>query len=462
MTHYCRLEGLSVKTYHYKMIRILILIMNLFALPVFAQDNQLAVIRKIQGVENLPSSLSRQLEKSTLQIIARQPGLELLLSGADIPSQSPVDAIAIESEIGKNSKGYRLETRLLDLKSKKLINKASLNNIREEDLLRMYESALQNLFLPYEKARQEKLKEEKPVQLNPPVVAPKSVPSTTQLNLPDAHSLDFKKRVRELKFGVDDQIVKTVEQKELEEAKRRELKKLQETQSQFVKSSGGYLQKDLVPEQNKAKLTYPSRHRFGIGYDMRSVQSISDLIDTSINASLMTLSGTGHFPFLWEGKLAGTYELSLSRAASAPAEVPMLYGGGAYLSYLRPLWEVSAGLFQDNTFFINLENQGQGLTPFTVTTIWMRVKSEFTLDIYGEWLIGTSYGIPVQSASNYSPVSQSNSWSGSHIQVSVSPPIRYGKFDMNVAFEQINLNSQGERPLTLNDSRIAFSVRRSL
>jgi hypothetical protein len=426
-----------------------------------AQDRRLAVIRKIQGSEVLPSNLSRQLEKSTLQIVVKQPELELLLTGGDTPSQSLVDAIAIEGEIGKNSQGYSIETRLVDLKTKKLISKASLDNIREEDLLRMYESALKSVFEPFEKAYLEKTN---PVPPPPPAVirpVQKKNPTSTQVNLPDSVTQDFRQRVRDLKMGVDDKIVKTISQKELEEANRKEQLK-QGAQSEASKSVNGYSEEKLNSQEGVRGISYPASHSFAFGYENRSVNSTS-FIDTSASASLVTLTGTGHFPLAYfSGKVAASYDLGLSRVASAPVEIPILYKFGGYATYLRKNWFISAGLYRDKSFFVNLPSPGGGLVGQDIDSSWMRLKTEFILDFKGPWTMTGAYGVPYQVTTNYSALKNAESWSGSHIHVSLSPPLTYKNFDMAVAFEKINLNSQGERPFTFNESRIALSVRRSL
>ena len=181
----------------------ILVVLVLFSQSVaFGKVTRLALIRKVQGLEQIPQSLGNQLERLTMLVVSKQPDYELLLSGTDTPTASVIDMVAVESEVGRTKEGFRIEARLLDIRTKKLITKASHDNIREEHLVRMFQAALESLFIPDEK--------NKPLEPDK-VVAPKpktavlpqekiNVPSTTQVKEPEAPTLDFKK-IKSLKNG---------------------------------------------------------------------------------------------------------------------------------------------------------------------------------------------------------------------------------------------------------------------
>lgn len=424
-----------------------------------AQDQRLAVIRKIEGIELISENLARQLEKTALQVTLQQSGLEVLLAGQNAPTQTNLDAVAIEGEVGKTRNGYRLETRLVDLKSKKLIGKAGLDGIREEDLIRMYESAVRRIFEPFEKEAKER-KAREPQERNPPPVIkpPAPQPSTTQVNTPDAKTLDFRKRVQDLKSGVDDQIDKALEEKA--EKKRAQVANAKKGSHSSLPAEVSTTDFPLKPEDLKKK--FDPSHRFSLGYNTRNITSIY-FVDTSTPASFLNVSAQGHFPLaVFDGKVAASYHLLYNRPVSVPMEIPDVYELGGHLTYLSSFWNLSAGLLRDTSFFVNLPSPGEGLQARTLTATYAQIKSEVTIDYKGPWVIGASYGSPMTVATNYSPLKEAKSWSGSHVMVSITPPYSYQKFNLHLQYEKTNLTTQGEIPFIFNDSRIGLSVRRSL
>lgn len=428
-----------------------------------AGENRLAVIRKIQGTEILPENLTRQLERSTLHITAQQPGFELLLADQSAPNQTNLDAVAIEGQVGKGPGGYRIETRLIDLKTRKLIGKAALDDIREEDLLRMYEGAIQRIFEPFVKAakeREKKLLEKNPRESVSPSEKPRKQPSTTQVNYPDPQTLDFRKRVQDLKMGVDENIAETNE-KTAAQAKQQN----KQPQSQMT-SSGGLpsqvSQADVPFPKVRPQKKFDPLHCFYTGYSSRTVNSIY-FVDTSTKATFLTVGAQGHYPLtFFDGKIAASYDLLYNRTISAPVELPDVYELGGYLSYLSSGWNVSGGILRDTNFFVNLPDPGAGLQTKTITSMWGQLKSEVTLDYKGPWIVSGTFGIPLMVSTNYSPLKKVNSWGGNMMNISVSPPYHYKNFFLNLEYEKLNITAQGERPFTLNDSRFALYIRRSL
>jgi hypothetical protein len=457
---------MTAKTTYYEWMKILFFVLILVKLSSFAmaQERRLIVIRGIQGAETLPPALSRQLEKITMQVVVLQPGLELLLSGTNSPTRSAINALAIEGEVRKAENGYRFETRLLNLKTNKLVNRSSLDQVREEDLLRLYESALNNLFDPLEKGssapRKASPKEKKDQDINP---APK-VPKTQPLNvINEIHpsAVDFREIVKNLKIGVDDQVSRKADENALEKKKDQDPKPLVTATIDRESPAAAISQKELSL-LSRASLSYPARHSFSFGYQNRSVNSIS-FIDTSTNATFLGIQGSGHFPWpYFNGKVGPGYELSIERPASTPVEIPMLYQLGGLISYFGKSWILSTGIYRDKTFFVNLPSPGEGLTSYSLDATWVRVKTALSLDFKRVWTIEGSFGLPLGIGSDYTALKGAKTWTGSYLQASVIPPWNYLKFHTALNVENINLATQGERPFTLNELRMGLSIRRSL
>src|SRR5690606_18010556 len=147
---------------------------------------------------------------------------------------------------------------------------ANLEGIRETDLLRLYEGALETLFIPFRKKPAENEPREKPesTAANRP---PRR--NTTFTRTPDRHSLDFKKRVRDLKFGVDKQIAEAKEENETKESEDEQKKRLPSPNSSLANTPSTVSEKDLDQEEFPAAKYYPMSYRFAAGLEMRSVYS---------------------------------------------------------------------------------------------------------------------------------------------------------------------------------------------
>jgi hypothetical protein len=428
----------------------------------FAQSKAFALIRKIQGVEELPSNVSRQLEKLTLQVVAKQPDYELLLSGNDTPTGSVVDMVAVESEVGRTKDQYRIETRLLDLKTKKLIRKASRDNIREEDLIRLFQGALESLFIADEK--NPKAQEQKPETKVPPIVPPNQQPktTTTQTNAPDNKSLDFRQRVLALQAGVDGEIAKTLEEKEQAQAGATKEAPKEQSPVMNVAATANASVAEVPFKKPVFGKNYEKKHTLFFGYDTRQNES-AYRIATSTKASLLTLKAQGHFPtsFL-DGKTAYSYDFAYSKIMSSPLPFAAPYQLGVYGTLLTDSYIGSFGLLRDSSFFANVSSPGAGLTAQNITATWFRLKNEFRFDVKGLWKIGINYGMPFQVETNYSPLKSAKKWSGNSMQFVITPPMAIKEWESALTFEKLVLSTQGDEQFTLNETRFGFYVRRSL
>jgi hypothetical protein len=439
-----------------------ILSFALLSAGVEADDKRLALVRRIQGLEQLPDSLSRQLRTITLMVVTKQKDYEVLLSGTDAPNSSIVDMVAVESEIGRKGRLYHIETRLLDVKLNKLISRASRDDIREEDLVRLYQGALESLFLPELKKKlpgsTNNKNDPNPSNENPTLK--KKLPSTTQFNQPNHSALDFKQRLRELKSDAEEGIAKVAEQEDAKKVEKKPKKESPPSIAAPIKAQLSFNDKPMKKE--KPKLALPSKHTLQAGYDSRQVDS-DYFTFTTAKVQLLTLKAGGHFPLsLFRGRVAGSYDLAYSKAISAPIELPILYQIGVYASWLNPDWNTSIGLNRESSFFSNLTSPGEGIQTQTVSTTWIKLKSQMLVEIRGVWELEASYGLPVMVETNYLPLKDADAWKGSNLHLAITPPHSYKKWKATLGFDKINLTTTGEQPFILNESRMALSVKRSL
>ncbi len=448
-----------------------LLVPALLATAVSAQEVRLAVIKQIGGIELLNQVLMRQIETSTLRVVSQQPGIELLLSGSSgAPDMTNIDAVAVEGEILKGSAGYRVEARLIDLKTKKLIGKASVDRIREEDLLRIYEGALQLAFEPFTKSRKQKKMPTPELKNFSPAKQPlssKNLPSTLQVAAPDETAIDFRELVRGLKSSVDKGVAKVSADRIAEKSKQAnesevQSKSLAESRSGESSLTAGTSRSELpklMPEATKAG--HLQRHRLSLGYNTREIFS-SFYVDSTVTASFLNLRADGRIPLLLKGRLGASYDLAVNRSMAVPAELPTLWHAGGFLSYLGDYVVIDGGFLRDTNFFMNLPAPGEGIVPKTIVTTHLLGRIELNFRLLGPWRIEGFYGVPMSVETNFSPLKKSTSWSGSYTRMAVTPPVSFLGIETNFAIERIALNSQGDNLFKLTDSRFAFSLQRSL
>jgi hypothetical protein len=421
-----------------------------------ASDKRLALVRRIQGLEQLPENLSRQLRTVTLMVVTKQKDYELLLSGSNAPTSSIVDMVAVESEIGRKGHFYRIETRLFDLKLKKLISRASRDNIREEDLVRLYQGALESLFLA--EVKKTSAPTNKDNKIDTPSNEKRKLPSTTHFSQPNHSALDFKQRLRELKNDTEEGITKVTEKKETVTAPEKP-KNESANISAIIKTNNLFNEKPFLKE--KTQPVYPTKYSLKAGYDSRQIDS-DYFIYTSTKVQLLTLKAAAHYPLLFKGRIAGSFDLAYSKAISAPIELPSIYQFGLYASWLNTDWNTSIGLNRDASFFANLPSPGEGLATQSIATTWLKIKGDILLTFKGIWELEWSYGIPIKVETNYAPLLDASKWQGASLHLAITPPLSFKKWKATLAIDKINLNTTGEQPFTLNESRMALSARRSL
>ncbi len=425
----------------------------------WSQENKLAIIRKIQGGEKISPLIMKQLEKISLQVVARQPQIELLLSPNDIPENTLLDIIAIESDITKETTGYRIESKLIDVRTKKLINSANLKNIREDDIQRLFESALQSLFEPWIKSLKKK-ESEKPIKSANTHNSVKKKNAKVVINQQqDAASIDFKQRVKDLKMGVDEKIDELHQEKKDENENRKNEQSSNLTQIASLKDSE--VQSNLSMNGAPKEIEFESKHKLNFTYDHRSIQSLS-LISTTTTSTLLNLNASGNQPIgLFNGIMGLSYEVSYARPISAPAEINNPYKIGFFGTYLGNKKDVSIGYVRESLFFINLPAPGAGLESEDVVINWLEFKWSQMIDYKGTWDLLISFASSLSTQTTYSPLKENENLEGQKYKLAVSPPFRYAKWATEASYEKITLNSQGDFTFTLNETRFALSARRS-
>ena len=422
-----------------------------------AEGNPYILLRPVQGIEQMPSTITRQLQRISLQIIAKQPGYDLLLSGADLPESSLVPVFAVEGQVSKSNGRFNIETRLLDIKSKKVVTKAARDDIREEDLIRLYQAALESLFIPDNKVipvKEETIPEKIEVKKNP--ITKKSIFTST----PDYPSIDFRKRILALQKNTDLAISEFKEDTKVQDDPSSE--KPVTPARGLASGQMSKLEAEVSPKPQGEMRKYPSNHKLGLGYSMISINS-EYYINTTTSIQAVALSARGHFPFSFaKGKMSFSYDGGYLKAVGSTVEAPPLYSLSPGISWLNPYVKIGAYLGYETSFFTNIDGPGKGLKVFSLNPISAKLKAEFNFNAFTKWDTELSYSHVLSADSDYGPLSSAKAWSGSGIKLSISPDYNYMNWHGVLSFEQKTLTSQGETTFSYNDTRAIFAIQRSL
>ena len=422
-----------------------------------ADGNPYILLRPVQGLEQMPATITRQLQRISLQIIAKQPGYDLLLSGADLPESSLVPVFAVEGQVSKSNGRFSIETRLLDIKSKKIVTKAARDDIREEDLIRLYQAALESLFIPDNKVipvKEETIPEKIEVKKNP--ITKKSIFTST----PDYPSIDFRKRILALQKNTDLAITQFKEDAQVQEEPNSN--KPSTPARALASGQPSKLEAEITPKPEGESRKYPSNHKLGFGYSMISINS-EYYINTTTTIQAITLNAQGHFPFAFaNGKMAFSYDGGYLKAVGSTVEAPPMYSLSPGISWLNPYVKIGAYLGYETSFFTNIDSPGKGLKVFSINPISAKAKAEFDFYAFTRWDTEISYSHVLSADSNYGPLASATAWSGSGIKLSVSPGYNFMNWHGALSFEQKTLISQGETTFSYNDTRVLFAIQRSL
>jgi|GEM_PF-5328691 len=435
---------------------------------VFSEDKIFALLKPIQGNSQLPSVILTQLQKIGIQYVATKKEFILLLGGAEAPSSAVVDVISIESEITKNNNVFDIEIRIFDLKRKIILNSAILKNIREEDLLRMYRSAIEKVFT--ERVIVSPEKNSPPGQtpkVIPPPIKPSTPPATTpevQTSTPNTEQIDFKKILQGLKSEIAVSLKKESEKNSEKKSKDEEKKKQNTIQANELTPQEP--SPDQIVEKKEAEKEglpfLPRQYLLEVGYQSRA-QENRDLIITKASAKFLTFRAQITQPLrIFRQKFGLEFPIYFYRALSTPADLPIQYLIGAKIYYqLQPI-KPSLSLERENSFFFNVTNAGAGLKAASIETVWLKAAAEYqhkkkvNLKVFGE------LGTPFMVKTGYQPVKNATNWSGLSTKLKITSPLLDTGWESSIMYETTKLETTGVRLFSLTETRFSILFGRSL
>ena len=442
------------------LLKLLVLFITLNSSLSFSQSagtQPFALARKPKGIEAVPTQIRDRFERLGLQVVLKQKGYQILMSPEDIPTSSVVDIVAVESDVSKVGDRYQIETSLLDIKNKKLIRRARIKNVREEDLLRLYQASIEAVFKPKKETDEESEGKEKDPKEK--VIPP---PLTTKLNKANPNAIDFQKRIKSMKSDIEDQLKRMAKRKipnEPGEDSENDQKKNPSPTSPSSSSSKttNVAEVDIKKDPPK-KFKGKSSYHVMAGMDKRVVDS-QYLINTKTNTEMLTLKLLSHNTTrFFSERMAWSYDLSVSKLLSGKIDLPTLYQVGLYGTWLDDWGHFSMGVMRDKSFISNLNTPGEGLKISNLDTTWFLTKAELNLSFLANTKIHAAYGVPLLVSTQ---IDQLQEWKGSMYRVGIIPPRLVRNWDLNIILERISLTNQGVVPFTSEDSRIALLVQRS-
>lgn len=441
-----------------KYVVLLFIILSMTMQSALAQQSKYALVRRIQGLELLHDPLPRQLQALTLKVITTKTDYDLLLSAQDTPTATSFKVVALETEVAKIKDRYRIEARLLDLKNQSIINKASMDNIREEDLVRLFQAALESLFI-----KDPKVKETPEKTVSDNLKRNNDQPEITHVKPQPSSSIDFRQRIMGIKADADDAIKNEIEENQKESESAENSKKAQSENGLNPMLPKIVSTEHMTPDPHKTGKSFAKTYEISVGHESRQIKS-NYLIGTLTKAQFLKVDAKGWFPMpFFEGNIKLQSGISYAHPITSEVEPPSIYSADLSAGWFESLGNVHFGMNYDSSFFVNLPSPGAGLQTETITSLWMKIQAEYTFEIKGKpWLAGITYSIPLSGQTSFSPLKSASSWGGAATSFKLAAPYSYKEWKTNFAFDQINLHSQGEKSFTLYETRYALSVWRSL
>ena len=438
--------------------RLIVILTLLYSFAVWAQSSQpFAIVRKTVGIEVVPEQIRDRFERLGIQVVLKQQGYQILMSPEEIPTSSTVEIVAVESEVIKEDNRFRIETKLLDIKNKKMIRKAVIRNVREEDLLRLFQASVEAVFKSKKDADAESEEKDKPAKDK--VVPP---PVTAAITTAKPNAIDFKKRINNLKSDIEEQIKRLAKKKIPEEPadETEPVEKKNANNSPPMAVAANNVNKADLPSKKDPPPKYKAKSTYHVmaGWDKRVVNS-EYLVATRTNTEMVTIKLLSHNTTrFFSERLGWSYDLSVSKLLSGKIELPTLYQFGVYGTWMDFWGNISMGVAQDKSFISNLNTPGEGIQISNLETTWFMFRSELNLPFLANTRIHAAYGVPLLVSTQ---IDQLQQWQGSMYRVGIIPPRLVGSWDLNIILERISLTNQGVVPFTSEDSRIALLIQRS-
>ena len=426
------------------MKKIALLLLFSFSSLCFAEEAKYILIRPFKGQEKLNSSLHSAVKRTILKKITEMPGYNLVLSAEAPPSGSVLQTFALEGVIIEEKEFYRVELLLLDLKKQTLINAVKKSGIREEDLVRIIQGAIEALFLPIEK--KSSVIEKNRVRSN---AAPEDFNSL--VNVANEDALNFKERIQGLMSDTDKAIINKTnanannsdspvdkEASENQSLKTAKILTTQEKENFFNKES---------------MLKILKHHAVSALFEKKSIETKS-FIDTSSEASYFRLMARGH---IWRNsnyKHSVNYSFDYSKALDVKVTSPNLISYGLMWRTELENLSLGAGPSKESELFYNIQSPGSGLEAGTTSITWLNLMIQKKIGREAiPWLFLMQYKHALSSQSQWKTISSSQSVQGQAFQVEISPPIVVKGINFRIMYQRTNLKLPGELPFTLSENR---------
>jgi len=420
------------------MNKFLLIFLMTFSMASLADEAKQILIRSFKGQENLNPSINSAIKRTILKKIAELPGYQLVLSSEAPPVASVNQAFALEGIIFEEKNFYRIELSLLDLKKQSVVNAIKKSDVREEDLVRMIQGAIEALFLPLEKTKKKVTNSSEPEDFN------------RVTNVANPNAVNFKERIQGLMSDADTAITKKASDNQAD------LSKENQSNSSGSNASGELIStidhEGLFNKKNLLKIL--KYHSLAALFEKKSIETDS-LVNTASESTYFRMMARGH---LWRNqsyRYSVNYSFDFSKALDAKVTSPNLISYGLMGVAEFETLSMGLGSSQENELFYNIQSPGSGLAAGTLSVMWLNFMLKKKLG--GEskhWLFSGQYKHPLSSKSQWQTISSISGIEGQGFQVEISPPLVVKGVNFRIIYQRTNLKLQGDFPFTLSENRI--------
>jgi hypothetical protein len=381
-----------------------------------------------------------RVNKIILRATTKQTEYELAMTNLDDfeKAKVPVFQVQLQLEKIKDKEIYEARALLVDMKNKKLVNKVEELRIPRIELLRRIEELLNRLFLqPVPEVK----KRVRPVRVkNSPI---------DQAALNENKALvNFRDRIMDLKFGVQDKFEEIIETNKAANAnvsKKNDSSENLVPANELLELDGV---SDIVPEPTKIEQPAVVKQHMSVGYRVVTVNS-KDVIDTDTSLSYLDLSyhyqrnifgSTTHF---WGAE--GRYGKMASQFSEEVGDRVEAEVGYQYYFDRLPLM-LNSGVDYHTVSFINLPAEGKGLVAgnLGIVSWYLEVQGRGKLWKYPA-LLSVHFSNAVSTSGDYKTVAEDGGVKGSTIMLDLLTEKVFRKFNAGVRLYVQNYQSLENR-----------------
>lgn len=416
------------------------------------------MIRPFSCPAGLPAAVCQQISRILIQTSSKQTFYQIMLTPNGSYKIMKGVFHEVELQITKvNGVHYEIDATLKNLKKNKLLKTVGKRNVTQGNLIHNVDIAIELLFADLPSIIEEDTKPAPPPVKKVMTLKEKVILQARESPVDDQGLDAFKKRIMQIKSGLD---VKTVEVAERIEEEEKELE--EETNPAATKKPPKNLSMEAVaPGEKKKSIPLVWFQDLFVGYSKRNQESTETLINNvafQVKADLTYIWVHYSRGFYIDQAKKHTFEgrFAYGKLNNAPENIELPDYYSFHLNYgydfQNPKLLLKTGLYQEPIDFVSLPIIGEGLKAGRIQTRWIPLSGRLENELWNKQFFWTFYYHHLFSGQSSYESLKSASYSGNKIGANIEVANVWKNFGLSVNLETLTIESQGERAFNIKGS----------